>query len=74
MEDTLQAMTGYATPETRAEKEWETKLMTCRHCRRQSRDRKEVSTFGYHVGGDAFPIFYEECANDITGCCQRSGR
>ena len=63
--DILQALTGYQTPKTREQKEFETRLMTCCHCGKQSRDRNVVSTFGYHVGGDSFPRFQEECAG---GC------
>ena len=72
MEGILQALTGFQTPKTRAEKEWETKLMTCRHCGKQSTDRNEVSTFLTHVGGQG-EVWVEECANDISGCCERAG-
>ena len=63
MESVLQALTGFQTPQTRAQVEWENKLMTCRECHRQSRDRKVVTTYGEHVGGDSFPRFYESCTD-----------
>ena len=72
MDNILQSLTGYATPNTRAEKEWSEKLMTCRHCGRQSRDRKEVSTFPTYIGGQG-TVMVEECADAIEECCQRAG-
>ena len=72
MEGILQALTGFRTPETRAQKEWDSKLMTCRHCGKQSTDRAEVSTFLTHVGGHG-EVWVEECADDIEGCCERAG-
>ena len=72
MEGILQALTGFRTPETRVQKEWDSKLMTCRHCGKQSTDRAEVSTFLTHVGGQG-EVWVEECADDIKGCCERAG-
>ena len=72
MDNILQSLTGYATPETRAQVEWKNKLMTCRYCGKQSIDRNEVSTFLTHVGGQG-EVWVEECADDISGCCERAG-